>query len=98
MTFCFGKPKKKCSSLNGWTIKRGGGVKGWPLRNFFLILLPLKNENYFTLDNLSKYGHNLLKFVGRYFHWVVIIFSKKYGYFSPKIVKVRFQLFKDQKT
>ena len=29
----------------------------------------------------SKYGHITLKFVGRYFYWVVTIFSKKYGYF-----------------
>ena len=24
---------------------------------FFFILLPFENKNYFTLDNLSKYGH-----------------------------------------
>ena len=24
---------------------------------FFFILLPFKNKNYFTLDNLSKYGN-----------------------------------------
>ena len=44
---------------------------------FFLLLLPFKNKNYFTLDNLSKYGHITLKFVGRYFYLVVKIFSKK---------------------
>jgi hypothetical protein len=38
-------------------------------------LLPFKNKNYFTLDNLSKYGHITLKFVGRYFYLVVTIFS-----------------------
>ena len=52
-----------------------------PLRNFFwnffFILLPFKNKNYFTLDNISKYGHITLKFVGRYFDLVVTIFSKK---------------------
>ena len=34
-------------------------------------MLPFKNKNYFTLDNLSKYGHITLKFVGRYFYLVV---------------------------
>ena len=38
---------------------------------------------------LLKYGHITLKFVGRYFHWVVIIFSQKYGYFSQQIGKRR---------
>ena len=71
---------------------RGGGVKAGPLRKkellktFFFILLPFKNKNYFTLDNLSKYGHIMLKFVGKHFYLVVTIFSKKYGYFSPKFV------------
>ena len=51
----------------------------------FYVMLPFKNKNYFTLDNLSKYGHITLKFVGRYFYLVVTIFSKKLGYFSPKI-------------
>ena len=46
---------------------------------FFKMLLPFKNENYFTLDNLSKYGHITLKFVGRNFIWVVTIFSKNWG-------------------
>ena len=41
---------------------------------------------YFTLDNLSKYGNIMLKFAGRYFYLLVTIFSKKKGYFSPKIV------------
>ena len=46
-------------------------------KNFFFILLPFRNENYFTLDNLSKYGNIMLKFVGRYFYLVVTMFSKK---------------------
>ena len=57
-----------------------GGGKGRATkekRTFFFILLPFKNKNYFTLDNLSKYGHITLKFVGRYFYLVVTIFSKK---------------------
>ena len=63
---------------------RGGGGKGWAnkekrtfFETFFFILLPFKNKNYFTLYNLSKYGHITLKFVGRYFYLVVTIFSKK---------------------
>ena len=64
-------PQKK-SSTNGQAIKRGGGVKAGPLRKKilflkpFFILLPFENKNYSTLDNLSKYGHITLKFVGRY--------------------------------
>ena len=76
--------KKKKSSTSGRATKRGGGVKAGPLRTkelffklFFFILLPFKNKNYFALDNLSKYGHFTLKFVGRYFYLVVTIFSKK---------------------
>ena len=46
-------------------------------KTFFKILLPFKNKNYFTLVNLSKYGHIKLKFVGRYFYLVVTIFSQK---------------------
>ena len=33
-------------------------------------------KKLFSLDNLSKYGQITLKFVGRYFYWVVTIFSK----------------------
>ena len=67
------------------------------------MFLPFKNQNYLTLDNLSKYEHITLKFVGRYLYWVAKIFSKKKGYFRPKIggrrkiVKIRFQLFKGKK-
>ena len=42
-------------------------------------MIDLKNKNYFTLDNLSKYGQIMLKFVGRYFYLVVTIFSKNCG-------------------
>ena len=62
----------------------GGGGKGPAIKEkrlFFFtlkkILLPCKNKNYFTFDNLSKYGHIMLKFVGRYFIWLVTIFCKK---------------------
>ena len=37
------------------------------------MLLPFKDINFFTLNNLSKYGHITLKFVGRYFIWVVFL-------------------------
>ena len=73
----------KSSYLNGQAIKRGGGVKGRPLRKknnfyrFFFKKMKFKNNNYFTFDNLSKYGHIMLKIVGRYFIWVVTIFSQK---------------------
>ena len=49
------------------------------------MLLPFKNKKKFTLDNVSKYGHITLKFVGNYFYWVVTIFSKKLGYLVQKL-------------
>ena len=52
---------------------------------FFFILLPFKNKNYFTLDNLSKYGCIMLKFVGRYFYLVVTIFSKNRSILVQKL-------------
>ena len=64
---------KKSSSTSGRAIKE----KRTFFETFFFIFLPFKNKNYFNLDNLSKYGHNTLKFVGRYFYLVVTIFSKK---------------------
>ena len=72
---------KKSSSTNGRAIKRGGwGCRAInEKRTFFetFVLLPFKNKNYFTLDNLSKYGNITLKFVCRYFYLLVTIFSKK---------------------
>jgi len=45
-------------------LKKKGVGKGRPFRKkmifftYFLILLPFKNKKYFfTLENLSKYGH-----------------------------------------
>ena len=73
------------SSLRLAAKKKRGGGKGRATKEkstifktfFFILLPPFKNKNYFTLDNLSKYGHITLKFVGRYFYLVVTIFSKK---------------------
>ena len=68
---------------------------------FFKILLPFKNKILFILDNLLKYGHITLKFVGRYFHWVVAIYFPKnrtilvQNWRKKKIVKISFRLFKD---
>ena len=79
---------KKSSSTSGRATKRGGGGKGRAIKEkipffetFFFILLPFKNKNYITLDNLTKYGHITLRFVGRYFYLVVTIFSEKIGLF-----------------
>ena len=59
-------------------IREGGGGKGRAIREkrtfFEKIVLPLKNKNYFTLVLIEIWT---LKFVGRYFYWVVTIFPKK---------------------
>ena len=62
--------------LRGGRGGKGRAIKekGTFFETFFFTLLPFKNKNYFTLDNLSKYGHITLKFVGRYFY---LLFSKK---------------------
>ena len=85
-----GSRKKKVHPLVARPL-RGAGGKGRAIKekrtfflNFFFILLPFKNKNYFTLDNLSKYGHITLKFVGRYFYLDVTKFSKK----VPKTIKL----------
>ena len=92
--FCYEsvrKTAKKSYFLNDRAIKRGEGVKGGPLR---------KKKNYFfnffknfvaILINLSKYGHIMLKFIGRYFYLVV----QKLG--EEKTVKIRFRLLKVKK-
>ena len=61
-------------------------MKGRPIRKKELlkILLPIKNYNYSNLDNLSK-----LKFVGRYFYWVVTIFSKNRAILVQKLGKMK---------
>ena len=65
-------------------LRGGGGGKGSVIKEkitflklFKNFLLPFENKNYFTLGNFSKYGHITLKFVLRYFIWVVTIFSTK---------------------
>ena len=81
--YYLGKSQKKVHPLVAGPLRGGGGVKAGPLRKkelflkLFCPLLSFKNKNYFTLDNLSKYGHITLKFVGRYLYLVVTIFSKK---------------------
>ena len=72
-----GSRKKKSSSTSGRATKE----KITFFKTFFFIMLPFKNKNYFTLDNLSKYGNITLKFVGRYFYLVITIFSQKIGLF-----------------
>ena len=63
-------------NLNGRAIKRGEGGrrgKGPAIKEkifFFTMLLPFKNKNYFTLDNLSKYGH------------IITLYSLTLGIFS----------------
>ena len=77
--------RKKSSSFNGPAITRGmEGCKGPVIKkkkNLFEIFLPLKIKKYFTLDNLSKYGHITLKFVDRYIIWVV----KKINFFAASL-------------
>ena len=69
---------------------------GKPQKNLFVTI---SNKNYSTLDNLSKYGHIMLKFVGMYYYWVVtiknmaILVQKLRG---KKIVKPRFRLFHEK--
>ena len=66
--------KKKVHPLVAGPLRERGGGKGRAIKEkktFFFIVLSFKNKNYFTLDNLSKYGHITLKFVGRYFYLVV---------------------------
>ena len=61
------------------------------------MLLAFKNKNYFTLDSLSKYGHIMLKFLFgllQYFPKNRAILVQDLGE-EKKIVKIRFQLFKD---
>ena len=54
-----GSRKKKVHPLVAGPLRK----KELFFKFFFFILLPYKNKNYFTLDNLSKYGHITLKFV-----------------------------------
>ena len=55
---------KKIFSQTG-PIKRWGGGMDLLIgtKIFFFISFPFKSKKYFTLDNLSTYGHITLKFV-----------------------------------
>ena len=64
-------------AINGHCKGRAIKEKRTFLEFFFLFYCHLKNKKYFTLDNLSKYGHITLKFFGRYIYLVVTIYSKK---------------------
>ena len=55
----------KGSRQKNYFKREGGGGGKKELFWNFLTLSPLKNKNYFTLDNCSKYGHITLKFVSR---------------------------------
>ena len=59
------------ASCKGPAIKEKGTFFG-TFFIFFIFFLPFKDKNYLSLDNLSKYGHIMLKFV---VIWVVT-FSK----------------------
>ena len=80
---CIREATKKNPPLMVGPLRGGRGVKAGPLRKkelflkLFFYLLPFKNKNYITLDNLSKYGNITLMFAGRYFYILVTIFSKK---------------------
>ena len=47
--------------------------------------MPFKNKNYFTLDNLSKYGNITLKLAGRYFYLLVTIIPKNRAILVQKL-------------
>ena len=61
-------------------LRGRGGVKAGPLKkrtflHLFFYIVAIENKNYLTLENLLKYGHITLKFVGRYFYLVVLFYS-----------------------
>ena len=71
-------------------LRGGGGVKGRPLRMFFL---PFNDKNYFTLSQFIKIWTYHVKV--RYFIWNVTIFLKN----SPKTgTEKKFRVFYDLKT
>ena len=80
-----------CAHDKGSRKKKGRAIK--KKRTFFetfiFILLPFKNKNYFTLHNLSKYGHITLKFVGRYFYLVFTRFPKNRAILVQKLWGVK---------
>ena len=75
---CIREAAKKDYFLNGSAIRAGGGGLHLRKKDSY-IFFPFKDKKYFTLDNLSTYGHITLKLFGRYFYWFVTKFAKKYG-------------------
>jgi hypothetical protein len=70
---CYNKgSRKKNPPLKAGPL-RGGGGKGRATKE----KITFKDRNYFTLDNISKYGNIRLKFAGSYFYLLVTIYSKK---------------------
>ena len=63
---------KKNPPLKAGPLRVGGG-KGRATKE----KITFKDKNYFTLDNLPKYGNITLKFAGSYFYLLVTIYSKK---------------------
>ena len=72
-------------------LRGGGGGKGRAIIKkelffkLFFILLPFKNKNYFTLDNLSKYGHITLKLSVGIFTWLLQYFPKNRAILVQKL-------------
>ena len=73
-------------------LRGGGRGKGRAIKEkitffetFFFILLPFRNKSYFTLNNLSKYGHITLNFVGKYF--TGLLFKKNRACFAASLTK-----------
>ena len=66
-------------------------------------MLPFKNKNYFTLDNLSKYGHITLSLSVGIFTWLLQYFPKNRAILVQKLwgekkfSKSGFGLFKTNK-
>ena len=81
MCTLLGKPQK---NLNCSAIKQGGGLRTCP----YFFLVPFKNKKkYFSLDNLSTFGHSTLKFpVGILTSLIHYLPKKNPALFAQKII------------